>query len=75
MRYVVAEFQEKEALMAYRIYVSDCLKATVSNTVTFGGHNIEERFYDYISKNKVNDERTADEVISDIKSKMDKFFN
>ena len=60
MRYVKARYKENQRELAYRIYVTDALKA-------FGGLNA--RYYDFIDDTPP-DNRTADEVIGGIRQKL-----
>lgn len=62
--------------MAYRIYVSDALKAISGNTASmvpgtqFSEVSVmQERYYEVIRKPK--DTRSAQEIISDIGDKLD----
>ena len=53
--------------MAYRIYVTECLRIMTENTAKqSGGSYINKPFADFIGNNKPKDERTADEIIADI---------
>ena len=55
--------------MAYRIYVTECLRIMTENTAKqseSGGSYINKPFADLIGSNKPKDERTADEIIADI---------
>ena len=55
--------------MAYRIYVTECLRIMTENTAKqseSGGSYINKPFADLIGSNKPNDERTAEEIIADI---------
>lgn len=72
MRYVKARFHDHEELMAYRIYISDCMKAVVDNIESFGGHGITMRYFEVINNPDEKEERTADEIKEDLKSKMSK---
>ena len=67
MRYVVSKYKEQQKEMAYRIYVTECLRMITENTAKqSGGSYINKPFADLIGSNKPNDERTADEIIADI---------
>lgn len=53
--------------MAYRIYVTECLRMITENTAKQrGGSYINKPFADVIGNNKPKDERTAEEIIADI---------
>lgn len=60
MRYVTARYKEKQRELAYRIYVTDALKA-------FGGLN--RRYYDVIDV-KPQETRTAEEIKDNIRHKL-----
>ena len=69
MRYVVSKYKEQQKEMAYRIYVTECLRLMTENTAKqseSGGSYINKPFADVIGSNKPKDERTADEIIADI---------
>lgn len=66
MRYVLARAQREAQTLAYRIYVTDSLFYRAQNKA------FTERWYD-LAKNEHNvehDNRTAEEVISDLKNKL-----
>ena len=53
--------------MAYRIYVTECLRVMTENTAEqSGGSYIDKPFTDFIGNNKPKDERTAEEIIADV---------
>ena len=67
LRYVVSKYKEQQKEMAYRIYVTECLRMITENTAKQGGGSyINKPFADVIGNNKPKDERTADEIIADI---------
>ena len=69
MRYVVSKYKEQQKEMAYRIYVTECLRLMTENTAKqseSGGSYINKPFADVIGDNKPKDERTAEEIIADI---------
>lgn len=51
---------------SYRIYVTDALQLL---TKKFGGEYLENRFYDVIEPH-IEETRTAEEVINDIRNKI-----
>ena len=59
--YCAAMAQETDRDMAYRIYVTDTLKAILSRL----GVNLNMRYYDTL-RLKPEETRTADEIISNI---------
>ena len=67
MRYVISKYKEQQKEMAYRIYVTECLRMITENTAKqSGGSYINKPFADVIGSNKPKDERTAEEIIADI---------
>ena len=67
MRYVISKYKEQQKEMAYRIYVTECLRMITENTAKQGGGSyIHKPFADVIGNNKPKDERTAEEIIADI---------
>ena len=78
MRYVTARYNSFQREVAYRIYVTDCLRITTDNTaktvhaLTDGKaevHVMGMRFFDVL-ENKPVDNRTADDIIDGIKNKL-----
>ena len=66
MRYAVARYQSQQRDLAYRIYVTDCLRMISENTAKIsGGSYITAKFADII-KPKPVDDRTSDEIAADI---------
>ena len=67
MRYVISKYKDQQKEMAYRIYVTECLRMITENTAKqSGGSYINKPFADVIGNNKPKDERTAEEIIADI---------
>ena len=69
MRYVVSKYKEQQKEMAYRVYVTECLRVMTENTAKqseSGGSYLNKPFADVIGNNNPKDERTADEIIADI---------
>lgn len=64
MRYVVARLKQVNREMAYRIYLTDSLHLYAQNKY------LPERWCDLINNKVERDDRTADEVISDLKQKL-----
>ena len=66
MRYATARFNQHQRDLAYRIYVTDCLRMATENTAKMsqGSYNAE-RFYDIINPKPV-DNRTGEEIAADI---------
>lgn len=71
MRYAKAKIRQSAEAAAYRIYVTDALKAVVSNTARFaGGVEMKKRYADLISSDKPAAKETAEEIISRLKNKL-----
>lgn len=70
MRYVIARYKAEQREMAYRIFVTDCLRITTENTADLSkeGSYISKRYYDIINPAPVDD-RTGDEIVLDIISR------
>lgn len=66
MRYAMARFNQHQRDLAYRIYVTDCLRIISENTAkTGGGSYITAKFADIINPKPV-DNRTGEEIAADI---------
>ena len=66
MRYAIARFNHHQRDLAYRIYVTDCLRIISENTAKIcGGSYITAKFADIINPKPV-DNRTGDEIAADI---------
>lgn len=66
MRYAIARYQSQQRDLAYRIYVTDCLRIISENTAKMcGGSYITEKFSDIINQKPV-DKRTGEEIAADI---------
>ena len=66
MRYAMARYQSQQRDLAYRIYVSDCLRIISENTAKIGGGSyITSKFADIINPKPV-DSRTGEEIAADI---------
>ena len=66
MRYVIARFNQHQRDLAYRIYVTDCLRIISENTSKMGGGSyITAKFADIINPKPV-DNRTGEEIAADI---------
>ena len=65
MRYAMARYQSQQRDLAYRIYVTDCLRIISENTATLGGgSSITAKFSDIINP-KPADNRTGEEIAAD----------
>ena len=66
MRYAIARFNQHQRDLAYRIYVTDCLRIISENTAKMcGGSYITAKLADIINPNPV-DNRTGEEIAADI---------
>lgn len=66
MRYAMARFNQHQRDLAYRIYVSDCLRIISENTAKIGGGSyITAKFEDIINPKPV-DNRAGEEIAADI---------
>ena len=66
MRYAMARYQSQQRDLAYRIYVTDCLRIISENTAKIGnGSYITAKFADIINPKQV-DNRTGEEIAADI---------
>ena len=66
MRYATARFNQHQRDLAYRIYVTDCLRMATENTAKMSqGYYTASRFYDIINPKPV-DNRSGNEIAADI---------
>ncbi len=66
MRYATARFNQHQRDLAYRIYVTDCLRMATENTAKMSkGAYTAARFYDIINPKPV-DNRTGEEIAAEI---------
>lgn len=66
MRYAMARYQSQQRDLAYRIYVTDCLRIISENTAKMcGGSYITAKLADIINP-KLVDDRTGEEIAADI---------
>ena len=66
MRYAMARYQSQQRDLAYRIYVTDCLRIISENTAKMGnGSYITAKFADIINPKPVG-KRTGEEIAADI---------
>lgn len=73
MRYVEARFAQEKRDTAYRIYVTEGLKALTANTSGTSKSVLSKNYLDLLAENSNNnsvDNRTKEEVISHIREKM-----
>ena len=70
MRYAIARYQSQQRDLAYRIYVTDCLRMNLECTAYLSGHQVKiDRFADVCYPKPV-DNRTADDIIEGIRNKL-----
>lgn len=70
MRYAIARYNQHQRDLAYRIYLSECVRITTLNTANFtGGSYIEKKFMDILNP-QPEDNRTAVEIVADVFEKM-----
>ena len=70
MRYAIARYQSQKRDLAYRIYVTDCLRIQLECVAQIGGQKLEvDRFADVYYPKPV-DNRTADDIIEGIRNKL-----
>lgn len=66
MRYVIARHRQNKLEMAYRVYVTDCLRMMTENTAKFsGGRYVTRSFSEYLRREPV-DNRTGEEIAADV---------
>lgn len=66
MRYAMSRYQSQVRDLAYRIYVTDCLRIISENTAkVVGGSYITAKFADIINPKPV-DKRNGEEIAADI---------
>ena len=66
MRYAMARYQSQQRDLAYRIYVTECLRMIGENAASGGGGSyMAVKFEDVINPKHV-DNRTGEEIAADI---------
>jgi Zn-dependent membrane protease YugP len=66
MRYAVARYKTYQREVAYRIYVTDCLRMMTENTARFvKGNYVAKRYADFL-KNPARDNRTGEEIAAEV---------
>ena len=66
MRYATARFNQHQRDLAYRIYVSECLRMISENAASGGGSSyMAVKFEDVVNPKPVDD-RTGEEIAADI---------
>ena len=78
MRYAIARYNQHRRDLAYRIYVTDCLRIMAENTaktvsaLTEGRaevYTVKQRFADMFEEQK-QDNRTTEDIIDSIRKKL-----
>ena len=78
MRYAIARYQSQQRDLAYRIYVTDCLRITTENTaktVAILSHGEIEASYtplafNDILNNKPKEEKTEQQIIDEMQAEF-----
>ena len=66
MRYAIARFNQHRRDLAYRFYVSECLRMIGENTAKVGGGSYMTAKFEEIIRPKPADNRTGEELAADI---------
>jgi hypothetical protein len=70
--FCISLFQKKQEEKVEKYYIAECLRMLTENTAkAFGGGYMEIKMHDILNPKPV-DERTANDVIGDIKAKLEK---
>ena len=71
MRYAITRYNRHRRDVAYRIYVTDCLRMNLECVAVATGHNLViDRFADMYNT-KAEDNRTAEDIIESIRNKLE----
>jgi hypothetical protein len=66
MRYALTRYKMYQREVAYRIYVTDCLRMMTENTARFAkGNYITKRYADSLKK-PVRENKTGEEIAADV---------
>ena len=66
MRYVTTRYQSQQRDLIYRIYVTNCLRIMTENTAKQAGGNYMTAEYEDLIKPKKKDNRTGNEIATDV---------
>ena len=66
MRYAIARFNQHRRDLAYRFYVSECLRMIGENTAKVSGGSYMTAKFEEIISPKPADNRTGEEIAADI---------
>lgn len=69
IEYVKAKIDAEYGSLVYRIYVTDLLKGIHRGL----GGEVSMRYYDMVFKSGKEERRTADEIVSGIRNKLNRF--
>lgn len=72
MRYATARFNQHQRDLAYRIYVTDCLRIATENTARFNGGSYKTVSFEEIIRNKKENELKPGEAKASICKKLRK---
>ena len=66
MRYAFARYKTYQREVAYRIYITDCLRMISENTANFAkGNYMRDRYADFLKK-PARDNRTGEEIAAEV---------
>ena len=66
MRYAIARYNQHQRDLAYRIYVTECLRMISENKASVGGRSYMATKFEDIVNRKPVDNRTGEEIAADI---------
>ena len=66
MRYVKARLRQQRHELAYRVYVTDCLRILTENTARFSGGRYITQDFAASLHHKPADNRTGEEIAADV---------
>lgn len=72
MRYATARFNQHQRDLAYRIYVTDCLRIATENTARFNGGSYKTVSFEEIVRNKKENELKPGDAKDSICKKLRK---
>ena len=70
MRYAITRYNQHQRDVAYRIYVTDCLRTQLKLTSAFSGQKLDINRFADVYYQKPADDRTAEDIIDGIKNKL-----
>lgn len=73
LRLAIANYERQVDEKMYRIYCTDTLMAIAESVAkAFGGRYMGRRYIDFVEPPKSEDNRSAEEIIADIGSKLER---